>query len=427
MQIGYNLFIRIYFSLIWVASFFNKKASLWIQGRRNLLERIALDLDHEADYIWFHCASSGEFEQGRPVIERFRKENPGMKVVLTFFSPSGYEMRKNYPLADHVFYLPTDTPFNARKFVEYVNPRLAVFVKYEYWYNFLNELNRKNIPVVFISAIFRKNQMFFRWWASWFRKRLKRISYFFVQDKNSRELLKQIGVHNVVVSGDTRFDRVHQITSKPESFEKVEKFIQGAVIFMGGSTWPTDENLIVSFINNDKSNLKYIIVPHEIHKSHTTKLLESLNKPAVVYSEYDEDKFIKARVLIVDQMGMLSSLYQYASIAYVGGGFGKGIHNILEAAAFGMPVLFGPNYKKFMEARELVERGGAFPVKNNHEFSVVATQLLGNYQLLRESSSIASNYVNSKTGATDSIVVFLNTLTNPRHFKAGPVNLLSMN
>ncbi len=427
MQTGYNLFIRIYFSLLWVASFFNKKASLWIQGRRNLLERIALDLDHEADYIWFHCASSGEFEQGRPVIERFRKENPGMKVVLTFFSPSGYEMRKNYPMADHVFYLPADTPFNARKFVEYVNPRLAVFVKYEYWYNFLNELNRKNIPVVFISAIFRKNQMFFRWWAAWFRKRLKRISYFFVQDKNSRDLLKQIGVFNVLVSGDTRFDRVHQITSKPESFEKVEKFIQGSVIFMGGSTWPADENLIISFINNDKSNLKYIIVPHEIHKSHTTKLLESLNKPAVVYSEYDEEKFINASVLIVDQMGMLSSLYQYASIAYVGGGFGKGIHNILEAAAFGMPVLFGPNYKKFMEARELVERGGAFPVKNNHEFSVVTTQLLGNYQLLRESSSIASNYVNSKTGATDSIVVFLNTLTNPRHFKAGPVNLLSMN
>lgn len=427
MQIIYNIFVFVYSKALWLASFFNTKARQWVEGRRGLLEKIALELDHEARHIWFHCASSGEFEQGRPVIEKFKADNPDAKVVITFYSPSGFEMRKNSPLADHVFYMPIDTPSQARKFVEYVNPQLAVFVKYEYWFNHLNALHEKKIPVVFISAIFRKNQMFFKWWGGWFRKQLKKITYFFVQDKSSQGLLYEIDVRNVVVSGDTRFDRVFEISKNPPSFGKVEKFIQGSVIFMGGSTWPADDELIVSLINKDTNDIKFILVPHEIHASYIDKLMQHIEKPVVKYSSFDEQSFMDARVLIVDQMGMLSGLYQYASVAYIGGGFGKGIHNTLEAATFGMPVVFGPNYKKFAEAVELVSCGGAFPVKNKAELEQTYVKLLGNYELLKQSSDVALQYVDMKRGATKTIIVFLNTLFNPGSFKSQAMDMLNMN
>lgn len=427
MQIVYNFFIRLYSVALRLASIFHPKAKLWLAGRKDLLEKIALSLDHEADHVWFHCASTGEFEQGRPVIEKFRKENPEYKIVLTFFSPSGYELRQNYPLADHVFYLPHDTPANARKFMEYVNPRLAVFVKYEYWFNYLNVLHEKNIPVVFISAVFRPGQMFFKWWGSWFRKKLTRATYFFVQDKSSQKLLYSIGIRNVIVSGDTRFDRVFEISRQPSSFPKVEKFIQGSVIFMAGSTWPADDKLLVRLINEDKSNVKFILVPHEIGKSAVKKLAESLKPSVVKYSDESDAGFDDAKVLIVDQMGMLSSLYQYASLAYVGGGFGKGIHNTLEAAAFGMPVIFGPRHEKFTEAVGLIKIGGALSVANYDDLKNAYITLLGDYQLLRRSSDVARNYVYMKRGATDKIIIFLNTIINPMGFKAQSLNLLNMN
>lgn len=427
MQVIYNIFVFFYGKAIWLASVFNPKARQWMLGRRNLLEKIALELDHEAQHIWFHCASSGEFEQGRPVIEKFKADNPGIKVVVTFYSPSGFEMRKNYPLADHVFYMPLDTPFQARRFVEYVNPSMAVFVKYEYWFNHLNALHEKKIPVIFISAIFRKNQMFFKWWGGWFRKQLKKITYFFVQDKTSQTMLYEIDIRNVVVSGDTRFDRVFQISKNPPSFERVEKFIQGSVIFLGGSTWPADDELIVSLINKDTNDIRFILVPHEIHDTYTNKLMQQIEKPVVKYSSYDEKAFMEAKVLIVDQMGMLSGLYQYASMAYIGGGFGKGIHNILEAATFGMPVVFGPNYKKFAEATELIYYGGAFPVTNKADLEQVYLKLLGNYELLKQSSDVAREYVNMKRGATKTIIVFLNTIFNPGSYKSQALDMLNMN
>ncbi len=427
MQVIYNVLIFFLGKAVWFASAFNPKARQWMKGRQNLLEKIALELDHEAQHIWFHCASSGEFEQGRPVIEKFKADNPGVKVVVTFYSPSGFEMRKNYPLADHVFYMPLDSPFQARRFVEYVNPRMAVFVKYEYWFNHLNALHEKKIPVIVISAIFREKQMFFKWWGGWFRKQLKKITYFFVQDKISQTLLYKIDVRNVVVSGDTRFDRVFQISKNPPSFEKVEKFIQGSVIFLGGSTWPADDELIVSLINKDSNDIRFILVPHEIHDAYTSKLMRQIEKPVVKYSSYDEKSFMEAKVLIVDQMGMLSGLYQYASMAYIGGGFGKGIHNILEPATFGMPVVFGPNYKKFAEAKELIYYGGAFPVTNKADLEQVYLKLLGNYELLKQSSDVAREYVNMKRGATKTIIVFLNTIFNPGSYKSQALDMLNMN
>ncbi len=427
MRVVYSFFVILYFWTVKIASLFNKKALLWVKGRKNGLEEIALELDHEASYVWFHCASLGEFEQGRPVIEKFRQENPDIKIVLTFYSPSGYEVRKDYPLVDHVFYMPLDTTDNARLFVEYVNPRMAVFVKYEYWFNHLDALHKKNIPVVFISSIFRPTQMFFRWWGGWFRKQLKRITYFFVQDKQSRDLLYGIGINNVVVSGDTRFDRVFEISQDPSHFEIAETFIQGSVIFMAGSTWPADEELIVPFINKYEGEMKFIIVPHEIHEKDIKKLKKDINKTVVTYSQYPVKSFKDAQVLIIDQMGMLSSLYQYASLAYIGGGFGKGIHNTLEAAAFGMPVLFGPNYEKFAEAKDMVAFGCAFPVKDKEQFFHVSEKLISDYNVLKEASDIARQYIIMKRGATNTILVFLNTIINPGNFKHKSMEMLNMN
>ncbi len=427
MHTLYNIFIRIYALAITLAAVFNKKARQWKSGRKNILENIALTLDHEKDHVWFHCASLGEFEQGRPVIEKFRKDNPDIKIVLTFYSPSGYEVRKNVPLADHVFYMPLDTPYNAQKFVEYVKPRMAVFVKYEYWFNHLKTLHENKIPVVYISAIFRKKQMYFRWWGRWFKKQLSRVTYFFVQDKTSRELLYSIGMRNAVTSGDTRFDRVFSIRNNPVNYEKVEKFIQGSIIFIGGSTWPADDQLLVPLINKYQDKIKFILAPHEINESYIDKLCNTIEAPAVKYSSFNEEQYKEAAVLIIDQIGMLSNLYQYASVAYIGGGFGKGIHNILEAATFGMPVIFGPRHQKFTEARELIKYGGAFSIQNKKELDQLAVKLLGDYNTLKSCSQISKEYVNLKKGATDTIVVFLNTIIKPGGYKAQALDLLNMN
>jgi 3-deoxy-D-manno-octulosonic-acid transferase len=427
MQTLYNIFIFFYYQAIKLASVFNNKASLWIDGRKNLLEKIALELDHEADHVWFHCASSGEFEQGRPLIEKFKKDNPSIKIVLTFFSASGYEMRKNNQHADHVFYMPLDTIDNARRFIAYVKPKLAIFVKYEYWFNHLNVLHENKIPVVFVSAIFFRKQIFFRWWGSWYRNQLKKITYFFVQDKASQNLLYSIGVRNAVVSGDTRFDRVFEISSNPKSFEKAEKFIQGSVIFIGGSTWPADDQILVPLINQDKSDIKFLLVPHEIDPVHIEKLKSSIKHPVVIWSAYDEEAFRLARVLIVDQMGMLSHLYQYASIAYIGGGFGKGIHNTLEAATFGMPVIFGPKYEIFTEAVDLVNFGGAFPVNNQNELIDVFNRLCTDYSKLKEAADVSKNYVSVKRGASDTIMVFINAIISPASYKSKAIEMMNMN
>lgn len=398
-----------------------------MKGRKELLEKIALSIDHDARHIWFHCTSAGELEQARPILERFRAENPECKIVVTFSSFSGYEMRKNYPLADHVFYLPPDTPANAQKFIEYLNPRMAIFVNHIYQFNYINLLHKHNIPTVCISVLLSKDHVFFKWWGGWFTKQLKKITYFFVKDKMTQQLLYDLDIRNVVVSGDTRFDRVFDISQNPRRFETIEKFIQGSVIFLAGSTGPADDHMMASIINRDASDVKYIIVPWEINQTQIEKIKHEIQKPVVVFSEYNEQRFMEAKAMIVDQTGMLANLYQYASVAYIGGGFGKGIHNILEAATFGMPVIFGPNYAKITEATDMVSYGCAFSVSNERELWEVCLKLLGNYNTLKETSDIARNYISMKRGATQTIVIFLNAILNPMNYKTKAIDMINMN
>lgn len=408
MSYLYNITIHLYLLLIRVSGLFNDKARLWLKGRNNIIKRISEQINSKEDIVWFHAASLGEFEQGRPVIEAFRQKFPDYKILLTFFSPSGYEVRKDYKNADYIFYLPIDTKSNARKFVQTVNPKLVIFIKYEFWFNYLNELHKNNIPTFIISAIFRKEQHFFKWYGGWFRKKLKCINRFFVQNRESLELLNSIGINNVGVSGDTRFDRVFAIAQQAKKFPLIEKFINDKKVFLGGSTWQPDEELIEHLTNKFKDNLKFIIAPHEIDKERIKSVLTTFNKHKVLkYSEANEDNVQNADVLIIDGIGFLSGLYQYCDIAYIGGGFGKGIHNILEAVTFGKPVIFGPNYQKFAEAKDLVGLKGAFNISNERELLEITDSLIRNQTILRSSSLICKKYIENKRGATKVVLNFI--------------------
>ncbi|PRY54554.1 3-deoxy-D-manno-octulosonic-acid transferase [Arcticibacter pallidicorallinus] len=407
----YNLGIQFYWIIITISQAFNIKAKTWLKGRKNLFQKIKQDVNSEKEHIWFHFASLGEFEQGRPVIEKIKSDYPDYPVVITFFSPSGYELRKNYSLADHVFYLPLDTKRNARQFVEIINPKLAIFTKYEYWYHFFTELDRRNIPLIVISAIFRKEQLFFKWYGSLHRSMLRKVSRLFVQDAASISMLENIGIMHATIGGDTRFDRVAANAEQPKDFQLVRSFCDSANIFVGGSTWPDDENLISKVIAQFE-NWKFIIAPHEI-KPDKLKAFESLlpDKSYVRYSDLKNDGLSSAnkmlRVLIIDNIGMLSSLYQYGQIAYIGGGFGVGIHNTLEAAAFGLPVIFGPNYKRFLEAKMLISEKAAFSIKNEEELLEVMTKLQDS-EFRKGRGSAAKRLVSENTGATEAIFTYLN-------------------
>ena len=405
MSLLYQITIYGYLLIIRIASLFNNKAKLWIKGRKNIFNNIKNAIDSDSKIAWFHAASLGEFEQGRPVIEAFRKKFPGHKIILTFFSPSGYEIRKNYDGADYVFYLPPDTKRNAVRFIETVNPEIAVFIKYEFWFNYLKVLHKKNIPTIVISAIFRKEQHFFKWYGGWFRKMLKNISRFYVQNEESKMLLNSIDIDNVTVSGDTRFDRVMAIAESTKSFPAVENFTANKKVFLGGSTWPQDEELIHKLAVESDDNVKFIIAPHEIHKERIKSIEELFTGfKTVKYSEATDRNVTEAKVLIVDGMGFLSGLYQYCHIAYIGGGFGKGIHNILEAATYGKPVIFGPRYEKFREARDLVKLKGAFSVSNAIKLHEITEKLLSDNQYYNVTSEVCRNYVEDKTGATLMII-----------------------
>ncbi len=413
MRLLYSFAIHCYQLSIKTAALFNSKAKQWVKGREKLFLKMEFEVeDGEDRYIWFHCASLGEFEQGRPVIEKMKSIYPEKKILLTFFSPSGYENKKNYDGADYIFYLPIDSPANARKFIEIWNPEIAVFVKYEFWYNYINELYKRKIPLIFISSIFRKNQHFFKFYGSWFRKHLKKVTYFFVQNKESVDYLNKIGVRNVIVSGDTRFDRVSSISANPQSFPDVESFIQGSIIFIAGSTWPVDNEVLVPLINKNHKGIKYIIVPHEIDLDKIAQLEKEIAGKTVKLSDEDKSVFPDAQVLIIDRIGMLSHLYQYASVAYIGGGFGKGVHNILEAAAFGMPIFFGPKYTKFAEARELIKYKGAFSISTKEELLEHTYAVLSNYEVLKNVSEITKEYVRLKKGATEKIITFIQAMVD---------------
>ena len=420
----YDLIIKFFGCAVCIAALFNKKARKWMQGRKDFSSKLTdfttVQLSNCPTVVWFHCASLGEFEQGRPVIEAFREEHPDWKIIVTFFSPSGYEIRKNYPGADHIFYLPIDTPRNARNFIDLINPSLVIFVKYEYWFRYLDELYRRNIPVYFISAIFRDNQHFFRWYGGWALKQLKKITGFFVQDDASAQLLRRHGIDRVTVSGDTRFDRVAAIAENAKAYPEVGKFVSGSPVFLAGSTWPADEEMILHLIEEAGYRVKFIIAPHEVGRERVEALrekvigrqssvasrriesgtMEQWNNGTILFSELNGENAAGAGVLIIDGIGYLSHLYRYATIAFIGGGFGVGIHNILEAATFGKPVIFGPNYHKFREAEELVEEGGAFPVENAQQLNNRTIELLTDPDFLKRSSEISATYVREKRGAT---------------------------
>ncbi len=411
----YNLVIRAYCFTILIASVFNKKARLWINGRKGILKQISEKVDPGSDIIWFHCSSLGEFEQGRPLMEKLRESMPGKKILLTFFSPSGYEVRKNYPGADYIFYLPADTRKNASRFLEIVKPGLAFFVKYEFWYHYLTQLKKSGIKTYLVSGIFRPGQIFFRFYGKWFRQILRSFTHFFLQDEESARLLKSTGLTNFTVSGDTRFDRVFSIANKAIDLPVIQSFCSGRMTLVAGSTWPPDEEIIVRFINENKLPVRFIIVPHEIHELGIKQLLYSIKVKTTRYSSLADSSLTgdssgsSAEVMIVDTIGILSSVYKYGKLAYIGGGFGKGIHNILEAATFGLPVIFGPNYEKFREANDLVRLKAAFPVKNYDFFADILNVLLTDQQLYTEAVESAKNYVRSNLGATDYITKFVLT------------------
>jgi 3-deoxy-D-manno-octulosonic-acid transferase len=407
MSLIYTFTIHIYNILIRVSSLFNAKAKLWVAGRRKIFKRLQAEIPSNANIAWFHCASLGEFEQGRPVIEAFAKEHPDFKILLTFFSPSGYEIRKNYQGADWVYYLPIDTPRHARKFVEIVNPAFAVFVKYEYWFNYMKALNKADIPLIVISSIFRPGQRFFSWYGGWQRKMLKNVRHFFVQNESSLKLLQKIDIHQVSLSGDTRFDRVYQIAQQKKSFPLIEKFGDGQQVLLAGSTWPKDEDIVISYVKKQRPGIKFIFAPHEVHPQRIQALIEKQPEKCLRFSEANDNNILSTNILIIDSIGILSHLYQYADAAYIGGGFGVGIHNILEAATFDNPVIFGPNYGKFQEAKDLIDLGGAFSISTEKEFFDILENLTTNNEFRNNTSQISRQYVEGKTGATKQIIEFI--------------------
>ncbi|WP_335339087.1 3-deoxy-D-manno-octulosonic acid transferase [Lutibacter profundi] len=382
---------------------------LFVDGRKITFSKLKKVISKNDEVIWFHCASLGEFEQGRPIIEKLREENPTHKLVLTFFSPSGYEVRKNYKEADVVCYLPLDTKLNAKKFLDIVHPKLAVFVKYEFWPNILRELKKRNIKTILVSGIFRKNQPFFKWYGNWMRKTLQAFNHFFVQDENSETLLKSIGFSNVTVSGDTRFDRVFEITQQNNQLQFIEEFKNNTYTLVAGSTWEDDEKILVEYINNLASeNEKFIIAPHNINAKNIEELKASISKKVILFSDKKDKKLQNFQVFIIDTVGILTKIYSYANIAYVGGGFtNTGVHNVLEPATFGVPILIGPNYNKFLEVIDLVNKKACFSVNNSKKLYVLLKKFFQEEQKRKKAGKQALNYVVERTGATTKILYYL--------------------
>ncbi|WP_029903213.1 3-deoxy-D-manno-octulosonic acid transferase [Prevotella sp. 10(H)] len=407
----YNLAIYLYAFVVRIISPFHKKARKMIKGHKQTYKLLRENVDPKAKYIWFHAASLGEFEQGRPIIEEVKSRHPEYKILLTFFSPSGYEVRKDYSLADIVCYLPFDKKRNVKKFLRLVQPEMAIFIKYEFWYNFVNTLYKKGIPVYMVSAIFRSSQIFFKWYGMDMRKLLKKYTCICVQDTVSAELLKGINVTNVAVCGDTRFDRVLDIQKQAKQLNVVEAMVKKAKaenekIFVVGSSWPKDEDVIIPYFNMT-TDLKMIIAPHEINEAHLKYIESNLQRPHIRYSNAIPEMMDDYDCLIIDSIGLLSSAYRYGQIAYVGGGFGVGIHNLLEAAVYDIPVIFGPNFKKFREAHQLIEKGGGYSVSDSESFRGLMDEFLQYDESLRAAGNHAGDYVRSNGGVVDRVMQVL--------------------
>ena len=411
MKWAYLLFIRLYPLLAKLLAPFNSKAALWVKGRKGLIQQIKNSMQlNEQPIIWMHAASLGEFEQGLPVVESIKKQYPHHRVVVTFFSPSGYEIRKNHPIADWVFYLPMDSPSNAAEFIAIVKPSLALFIKYEFWYFYLTELRKQQIPTLLISGIFRPDQLFFKWYGGFYRKMLLNITHFFVQDKGSASLIKDLVLPNSIsISGDTRFDRVLSIAAARKQFPTVEDFCKDHSIIVAGSTWSDDDKVLQHFTRVHR-NAKFIIAPHQISPERLAECLQRYPS-AILLSEYESlavHQQVNYQTLIVDNMGMLSSLYYYATIAFIGGGFtSEGIHNTLEAAVFGKPVVFGPVYDKYLEAVEMVEIGSAFSAETALEMETLLDELLNDHTKKTASGQAGADYVANNAGASNQILAFI--------------------
>lgn len=397
--------IVIYFVLwgIAIASLFSKKVKKMWRGEREAFDILRQRVDPDAKYVWFHAASLGEFEQGRPLIERIRADHPEYKILLTFFSPSGYEVRKNYTGADIICYMPIDTRLNAIRFLRLVRPVMAFFIKYEFWYNYLHILKHRNIPTYSVSSIFRPEQIFFKWYGGQYNKVLKCFTHFFVQNEESRRLLASIGISCVDVVGDTRFDRVLQIKQASKQLPIVEAFKQGGKVFVAGSSWQPDEDIFIPYFNKH-TDWKLIIAPHVIGEDHLAQIMSKLKRKAVRYTQTTAEEAADYDVLIIDCFGLLSSIYHYGEVAYVGGGFGVGIHNVLEAAVWGVPVFFGPNNKRFQEAQGLLRSGGGIEISSYADFDTKMSELSSSVDALSRSGKAAEEYVASLSGASQKIL-----------------------
>lgn len=404
----YSLLIHFYAFIVALISPFHRKARRMRLGQWKTNACLRDKIDPEAQYIWFHAASLGEFEQGRPMMEKIRKEHPEYKILLTFFSPSGYEVRKNYNGADVICYLPFDTPYRVRKFLQLARPRMAIFIKYEFWGNYLHELKKRGIPVYIISAIFRPDQLFFQWYGKPYRQMLHCFDHLFVQDERSKKLLAEYGIRNVTVTGDTRFDRVLDVRAMARELPLVEKFIRSnrsekTLTLVAGSSWPEDEAIFIPYFHRHPE-MKLIIAPHEIHREHLVHIESMLKRPSIRLSEAHEEDLATKDCLIIDSFGLLSSIYRYGEIAYIGGGFGAGIHNTLEAAVYGIPVLFGPKYHKFKEAKDLIAVGGGVSVADAGAFARQMDEWLTKGAPLEAAGKAAGDFVNEHAGATEMIL-----------------------
>jgi 3-deoxy-D-manno-octulosonic-acid transferase len=408
MQTLYNIFIFLAKIFIPIAGLVNPKMRLFYNGRKETFSKLQNTIAADDKTIWIHCASLGEFEQGIPIIEKINSQYPDYKIVISFFSPSGYEIQKNYKYADVVVYLPIDSKTNALQFIKLVHPSLAIFIKYEFWPNILQQLKQKNIKTILVSGIFRKNQVFFRKNRAWFRNSLSTFSHFFVQDEDSVHLLKNIGFSNVSKSGDTRFDRVHEIVNQKKDLAIIANFSYKHHILVAGSTWNKDEILLTEYINKyAEDNERFIIAPHNIKQNDIEKLINKIQKKTVLYSKANKHNIIDNQVLIIDSIGILTSIYKYADVAYVGGGFGTGIHNILEPATYGIPIIIGPNYQKFKEANDLILSKACFEINNIESLTKQLSTFHENLEITKTSGAIALDYIHKNIGATKKIMEYI--------------------
>ena len=410
MRALYSFLTHITYFFLKVSQLFSKKMKLFIQGRKQVFYQLHENLDPSDATIWMHCASLGEYEQGVPILNALREQFKKYKIVVTFFSPSGYEVKKNSPLADIVTYLPFDTPQNARLFINQVKPSIALFIKYEVWPNYMRELHKHQITTFLISGMFRSNQIYFKWYGGLMRSTLQKFDHFFLQDSNSQKLLETLQLKNTSVSGDTRFDRVSHQIEQDNSLEFMDRFIGDSICIVCGSTWPEDEEVLVPFINASKTGVKFVIAPHKIEIQKIENLRKKLTKKSALFSEKENLQLREFDVLIIDTIGLLTKIYSYAHIAYVGGAMGKtGLHNILEPATFGVPIVIGHHFDKFPEARRLQHLAGLFSIQTAEECSAILEKLVSNKSFREKSGMIAGHFINSNTGATRSIMDHLST------------------